>query len=534
MRRTTQALAALLISTELGCVHPSVVERAYGGDVVAGHYVSPEAYAAFLRGAIAQAENHPEEALKAYTEAAERDPASPEPWTRMAEVWCSPAEGGAAKADQALAHALALDAGYAPAWAVKAACAAARSDAVGEEAAAARAAQLDPQGDGANILLARAAGNAGPEAARSRALLVALTVTASDPVAAWSALASWAEAHGDVALWTRALVELARTAPERRSAIASASEELAGAGDVGEARTVAAAALEASESPLPARLALAARLAVDEAITRHDPVGVRRRATRGRLALDEVAGRALLAGDRALARDVASTAAAASPGDLGARLAIAVADGSDLLGAAASARAGDTPVSGAALVAFGLALMHAASPLQARAALAAAPRVPLLAGDDRVIRAAVELVSRGVLPAEVLPPDGVVEAFVVMGVSGSALSVAPDDPGLDRRHRYLALALTLPNSPQIRELSARLRAASPMDPVVAAASAIAQLAEGGPIAPDAPRALLARDPADPLLAAVALRLAEKTGDAEVARRARETLSALGASRRRVE
>ena len=49
-----------------------------------------------------------------------------------------------------------------------------------------------------------------------------------------------------------------------------------------------------------------------------------------------------------------------------------------------------------------------------------------------------------------------------------------------------------------------------------------------------PRALLARDPADPLLAAVALRLAEKTGDAEVARRARETLSALGASRRRVE
>jgi hypothetical protein len=160
--------------------------------------------------------------------------------------------------------------------------------------------------------------------------------------------------------------------------------------------------------------------------------------------------------------------------------------------------------------------------------------VPLLAGDDRVIRAAVELVSRGVLPAEVLPPDGVVEAFVVMGVSGSALSVAPDDPGLDRRHRYLALALTLPNSPQIRELSARLRAASPMDPVVAAASAIAQLAEGGPIAPDAPRALLARDPADPLLAAVALRLAEKTGDAEVARRARETLSALGASRRRVE
>ena len=140
------------------------------------------------------------------------------------------------------------------------------------------------------------------------------------------------------------------------------------------------------------------------------------------------------------------------------------------------------------------------------------------------------------LPAEALPPDGVVEAFVVMGVSGSALPVTPDDPGLDRRHRYLALALTLPNAPQIRELSARLRAVSPMDPVVAAASAITQLATGAPIASDAPRALLALNPADPLLAATALRLAEKSGDKDVARRARETLAALGErpSGRRVE
>ena len=232
MRRTTGALAALLISTGLGCVHPSVVERAYGGDVVAGRHVSPEAYAAFLRGAIAEAERHPDDALKAYAEAAERDPASPEPWTRMAEVWCSPAEGGAAKADRALAHALALDAGYAPAWAVKAACAAARSDAGGEGAAASRAAQLDPQGDGANILLARAAGDAGPEAARSRALLVARTVTAADPVAAWGALAAWAEAHGDVALWTRRRWgrACAVRALERRSVIASGFGRGAGGG----------------------------------------------------------------------------------------------------------------------------------------------------------------------------------------------------------------------------------------------------------------------------------------------------------------
>ena len=528
-----RALAALLVTTALGCGHASVVQRAYGGDVIAGRYVSPEAYAAFLRGAIAQAEHHAADALQAYAEAAERDPASPEPWTRMAEVWCWAGQGRAADAERALAHAVELDPTYPRAWAVKAACAASRRDAAGEGVAAARAAELDPQGDGASVLLARA-DEAGPASARSRELLVALTVTAADPVAAWDALASWAQAHGDVALWTRALVELARVAPERREGIARASEELVGAGDVGAARAVAAAALEASESPLPARFALAARLALDEAIARHDAGAAHRRATRGRLPLDEAAGRALLAGDRVLARGLASSAATADPGALGARLVLAVADGADLLGATVSGRAGDTPASGAALVAFGAALMRVASPAQARAILTGVPKLPLVPGDDRVVRPAVELASRGALPDDWLPPNGVVELFVITGSTASPLSVSPDDAGLDRRHRYLALALTQPTSPPARELAARLRAVSPMDPVVAAASAITQLAEGASIAADAPRALLARNPADPLLAAVALRLADKIGDADVARRAREALSALGAPRRRVD
>lgn len=522
-------LAAVVVAAALGCAHPSVVERAYGGTVVLGRYVPPEAYAAFLRGAIAEAEHHPQDAVKAYEEAAERDPASPEPWTRMAQVWCGMGPRGGADAEQALEHAVELDPGYARAWAVKAACAGSRGDAAGERAAAARAAQLDPQGDGANILLARAGGGV-PAAAREA--LVALTITAADPVAAWDALASWAEVHGDVALWARALVELAHLAPERRESIARAAEELAGAGDAAAGRSVAAAAVEATRSPLPERFALAARLALDEAIARHDPEAVRRRSTRGRLALDEAAGRALLAGDRPLARELASTAAAADPGALGARLVLAVAEGADLLGAAASPRPGDAPASAAALAAFGVALLHVASPAQARAVLASAPSLRIVGGDDRVVRPAVELASRGALPADVLPPDGVVELFVVTASPGR-LSVAPDAAGLDQRHRYLALALTQPGSPQIRELAGRLRAAA-SDPVVAAAGAIVQLGDGAPIASDAPRALLARNPADPLLAATALRLAERVGDRDVARRARETLSALGEPRRSVE
>jgi len=214
----------------LGCAHRSTVERAYGGDVVEGHYVSPQAYAAFLRGAIAEAEGHAADALSAYGEAADFDPASPEPWTRMAQVRCSAGgRDGAAKAESELAHALGLDPGYARAWAVKAACAASRGDVAGQRAAAARAVELDPQGDGASILLAKA-GDGGGASMASRQVLVALTVTAADPVAAWTAMASWAEAHRDVALWTRALIELARVAPERRDAIARSAEELAGAG----------------------------------------------------------------------------------------------------------------------------------------------------------------------------------------------------------------------------------------------------------------------------------------------------------------
>jgi hypothetical protein len=545
------AMLAFLGAACVACAHPWVVERAYGGDVVEGRYVAPEGYAAFLRGAIAQAEGRQVEALRGYRDAAERDPGSPEPWTRMAEVRCSMAgrhvdhlarapegrPGEVANGERALDRALALAPGYAPAWAVRAACAEARGDGRTAREAAARAAELDPRGDGANILLARSAEGVAASA-DARAVLVALTVTAADPVAAWNALALWAEAHGDVALWARALVELARRAPERRAAIARSAEELAGAGSLGEARAVAAAAVEASESPLPADLPLAARLALDEAVARRDGAALRRRATRARLPLDEAGGRALLGGERALAHDVTAAAAAADPGALGARLVLAVADGGDLLGAAASMQPGDTPASAAALIAFGVALLHVAPPAEARAALAAAPRLPVVAGDDRVVRAAVDLASRGVLPGDALPPDGALELSVIAGVPpaarrGAADPVAAAD-ALDLRHRYLSLALTQPDSADLRAMAERLRSVSATDPVVAAAAAIVQLTAGLRVAPDAPRALLARNPADPLLAATALRLAEKAGDADVARRAREALGVFGTTRRTVE
>ena len=63
--------------------------------------------------------------------------------------------------------------------------------------------------------------------------------------------------------------------------------------------------------------------------------------------------------------------------------------------------------------------------------------------------------------------------------------------------------------------------------MVAAAAVLVQITVGAPIAAGAPRALLTRDPGDALLVATALRLANKTGDSDVATRARATLTALG-------
>ncbi|HEY1695428.1 MAG TPA: hypothetical protein VGG39_24835 [Polyangiaceae bacterium] len=533
MKRAVTALVCAA-SACVACVHPGSVERAYGGDVVEGRFVSPAAYAAFLRGALAEAEGHGDDAVDAYVQAAHDDPASPEPWARIAHVSCGSGGGAGAPAaaadavargEAAARRAVALDDTYAPAWVAVAECAAARGDASGERAAADRALRLDPRGDDATVLLARSeTGEASPS---EREALVALTVTAHDPRVAWGALARWAEAHGDVALWTRALVELARVAPDRRTFVASAAEQLAGEGYLVEARAVAAAALDADRRPLAPTYALAPRLAIDEAIARDDGDSVRRRAVRGHVSLEEAAGRALLAGRRDLARDLASELAAADPGATGARLVLAAAGGGDLR-AVANPRPGDAPASAAALVAFGVALLQAA-PASAPEDIAALPHEAVVPGDDPVVRPAVELVSRKAAPPELLPPDGRVELAALTGTPAPS-----SEQGLDARHRYLALALTHPGDPATRTLAARLHGVASVDPVVAAADALQLLGTDAIVAHDAPRLLLARNPADPLLAAVALRLAEKVGDRDVARRARETLTAMGLPRRAVE
>jgi hypothetical protein len=523
----------LLLGAAGACAPGPFVERAYHGLVVDGRYIEPQAYADFLRGVIAEAEGDSKGALAAYGQAARADSGAAEAWARIGAVRCASSAADARGAGDAVERALAIDSRYAGAWTVTARCALGRGDLKAAHDAARRAAELDPDADGANALVAGTIpADRVAEAAAARESLIALTVTARDPVSAWGSLESWAHARDDVALWSRALEALARVAPARRDTVTSGAEELAGLGEITAARAVAAAAADASDEPLPeARQPLGARLAVDEAIARDDTLTTRSRVTRARLGLDEAAARALLAGQRDLARDLAATVARAEPAARGARLVLAAGAGrgADLLGASWEARGNVAHVSAAVWVAFADALGHAVSPGEARRTLAAIDHEAVVPGDELVSRASVDLAARGLIDPEALSADGRVE-FAMLRARGSGEGLAmPDGRSLDLRHEYLALALTAPGSPRAKELGERFsRIASP-DRVATVALVLARLAPGAQVDPGAAGAagaLLARDPADALLVAAALRVAEKTGESSVAERARAGLAAL--------
>jgi hypothetical protein len=304
--------------------------------------------------------------------------------------------------------------------------------------------------------------------------------------------------------------------------VARSAEQLAGLGEIREARHVAAAAADADAEPTSC-CALAARLAIDEALERRDLAVARRRASRLRVPDDEVAARALLAGQVDAAREVASRVLLGGGRAFGAALVLAAIERAP----APPIDAATPPASGAAWVAYAKELQRGASASEStRAALAPLPHAPIVPGDDRVVRVAVELAARGAIGTADVPPDGLVELHVLGGAVLPEGWSPPDPRTLDARHEYLALALTAPKAPATLALEARFAQLLPpdLDWVVAVASAVERLGGGAPIDPAMPATLLARDPDDPLLAAAALRLAERVGDAEVARRARAAMA----------
>jgi hypothetical protein len=442
------------------CVRSPHVERVFGGTLVEGRYIEAPAYAAFLRGSLADVAGDAREAAGAYREAVRADADARSASTPKGAVRC----------------------------------------------------RLEP---------CRSDPDVTPERPRA-AFLAAM----DDPVRAWGAVESWARAHDDAALRVAALEAVVRAGPVRRAAAARAAEELAGIGALGLAWSLAAAALEASDEPLPAQCVLAPRLAVDEAIARGEPLRVRELATRGRLGLEETAARAFLAGRLEVASSLALAETQADPDSAGARLMLAAAGAADAAELLTRPSTGGRPLSATEWIAYGQALQHAGSPWAARAALAATAHRPLVGSDDRVVRAAVDLALRGVIDVGALPETGRVEFAVIRdgSLTRNAQESTFDGSALDPRHVYLALARDAPLDSRARELGERLSSFGVTDPIVAAAGALVDLARARKLDPGRARALLDYDPADPLLASVALRVAERTGESAVAEQARTVLA----------
>jgi hypothetical protein len=542
-RAVAQVLVAVLAGAlGAGCGGAHDVLRVVDGRVVRGDFVEPEAYAAFLRGAVADDRGDLAEALVAYDDASRSDHDDPEIWTRIGDVRCRRSAHDS-EADAAIERALAIDRTYAPAWEARARCASRRGDPAGAVLASRRASELDPLDVGLQVALAHADDGANADGARAR--LVALTLLHGERAAAWDALATWGRAHRDATLVARALTHLAGIAPTRRASLADEARRLAGEGELAAARQVAAAVFDAGWRGDRAGdgFALLARLAIDDALESEDPGRVRARAVRIHLGLDVAAARALGRGDATLARDVAEPVLDADPAASGARMVLAVAATTrgDLAGRGALLRAASpvtTPLPGEVALVFARMLVQDVGRETgrdaARAFLAHLPRAALLPGDARTTSLAVDLAAQGVLDEAELTSDARIELAARRGDPPpvSALDAA------DARHRLLALSLLRPAEQGTLELARRLERAAPHDAVIAVALARISLAGArGAEASARVSSLGALDPTDPLVAAAALDVAVRDANPRAIPEARARLHAVArtpAERARVE
>jgi hypothetical protein len=492
MRRAA-GIAALAVLVGCGAGGGKVT-RVIDGRLVEGRFVAPEAYALFLRGAIAEGSDALPEAIASYEAVARVDDEDPEVFARIARARCA-RDPRDPKARAALERAFALDADYGPAFAAAAAC--------GDTSAAERAARVEPRDAGAQLAYARKA-----PAGAARARLLELTLEQPNSGDALDALASWADAHDDLDLLVLALGEAARRVPRLDAVTAKRVLALAGEGQTARARRVAAALLDArglaerGGAPLDETTrAAVGRLAVDEAAERDDETALRRRAIAARLPITEAAARAALATRFDLAASIARVTLAADPNDAGARMVLAASaeargDASALRAAFSTpSRSRSAPAAACALLAR--ALLRASSADAARTAMAAVTCDPVARDDSPVVSMWVDFAARGIVPETTLPPEGRIElAFR----KREPLGDTPRD--LDVRHELLARAHRDPKDARATELATKLARRSPTDPIVLA-SLLAVARAHDQTLDDLSRAALA-PPADPVLDATLL------------------------------
>ncbi|MDF2696275.1 MAG: Tetratricopeptide 2 repeat protein [Labilithrix sp.] len=532
----------------IGCAGEAKVVRVYEGRIVEGGFVPSTAYAAYLKGVLAEEAGDLRSALAAYEQAAQEDDEDPEPFTRIGDVRCKldPANTGA---DEALGRALRIDKTYAPALAAKARCAAARGKASEGLAIVEQIAAADRQSASLEALFVRLASSApeAPASRQARERAIALTLASGDDPVAWDALVAWGRGKADGELLARGLEGLIRAAPFRSRDVEAGALELLGIGHTGLARRVAARLADA-----PVELEThgihdptVARLAVDEAIVSGDRERAERRATRGHVPLAEVAARALILERPELAAATARSVLAADPNAGGAAMVLTALAARGPKGPEHVALAGDVPGRGktaptdrpaAACVLVlaerlaALGGIDAARPWAAR--VLSAGGAPLAPHDPVTGPLAVELAARGVIEERGLPLELRLELAARRREPPPAVdAVALETKVVDAKHALLWHLLVDPNGSPARTLLSRMSAAADRDPIIGFALARAALAS----APGAPgksdvwgpvlRAIAA-SPSHPLLLAVAVEIAQKGGRAEDVPPARARLMAV--------
>jgi tetratricopeptide (TPR) repeat protein len=192
---TTLASGALLFAAS-ACGPPTVV-RSAGGELMRGRFISPQAYEAYARGALAEAEGRLRFAAAAYHRAAQIDPDGPEAWTRLGAVLCK--DKDTEGAEEAFGEAERADGGYAPLYRERARCELASGRLKEALSASERAMVLDPEDEDTWLLRARILAQngqadqavrelfarlvAGPKRARVAALLSELATDSHDAAA---------------------------------------------------------------------------------------------------------------------------------------------------------------------------------------------------------------------------------------------------------------------------------------------------------------------------------------------------------------
>lgn len=531
-RLSARQLLAIAIGCA-GCAGDPKVVRVFDGHIVEGSYVPPEAYAAYLRGVLAEEAGDLKSALAAYEQASREDDEDPEPLTRVGDVRCK-IDPKSNSADDAFVRALKIDPTYAPALGAQARCLLARGNPVDgirrvDQIAAADRASITFEALFVKLAAQRAAS---PADQRARERAIALTVASGENPAAWDALIAWGRAKGDAELLARGFEGLARAAPARSREVEDGALELLGIGHTSLGRRVAVAVADAPAASGIRNVhdATVARLAVDEAILAGHVDRAMSRATRGHVPVAEVAGRALILERPEIAVTLARDVVQADPASGGAAMVLAAASARDgkILAPPPKTREGptDRPPAACVLVfAERLAAMNGNSSELARAWAARVGPAPMAAHDPVTGPLAVDLAARGVFAETSLPLELRLELAARRREAPPTLEAGVAQKELDPKHMLLWHVLVDPAGAPAKSLLARLAPASERDPIVGFALARAALASGAATA-DPVRRVIQSAPAHPLLLAAAVEIAKKAGRAEDVSPARARLMAV--------